>query len=99
MIEKGADKEARQKDERPVLGQAVRTGQVEMVKVLVNAKVDLNKADCDQYTPLHLATMNGKFDCAKVLVEGGADKTIKNNQGKTPLQIAKGPGDWKSLLS
>ncbi len=40
-------------------------------------------------TPLHGATFYGHADFVRLLLEHGADKTIKNNFGKTALDIAK----------
>lgn len=38
-------------------------------------------------TPLHIACINGHFECAKLLVENGADIQITNHQHKRPLNL------------
>merc|ERR1712151_321309 len=102
LLEKGADHQSRQKDGRPILGQAVRSGcdsgKTDMVKLLLEAKADIQGADDDNDTPLHLACMNSSFELATLLVENKADPNAKNNAGKKPLSVARGPGNWKALL-
>lgn len=49
---------------------------------------NINKQSLRQYTPLHYACKNGRRKLVKYLLYEGADKTIKGNQGETPLQLA-----------
>lgn len=98
LLERGADKEARQKDDRPVLGQAARTGNKEMVILLLDRRADIQGSDCDRDTPLHIVAMNAMFDIATLLVEKKADTKAKNSKGKSPLSVAAGAHDWRSLL-
>ncbi len=49
----------------------------------------VNCKDVTGNTPLHIAAQNGHADFVRLLLESGADKTIKNNFGKTALDIAK----------
>ena len=53
--------------------------------------------DDDDYTPLIEACKNYNVDMIKLLLEHDADPNIKNNSGKTPLDIAK-TKEIKSLL-
>ncbi len=39
-------------------------------------------------TPLHVSTYHGHLDMAKVLLTEGADPTLINLRGKTPLKLA-----------
>ena len=39
-------------------------------------------------TPLHKAAKNGHVDMVKLLISNGANKNIKNNDGKTAKDIA-----------
>lgn len=40
-------------------------------------------------TPLHAAVDNGRYDEAKILVERGADLSIRDAEGLTPLERAR----------
>ncbi|KAK7698079.1 Actin-related protein 3 [Diaporthe eres] len=41
------------------------------------------------FTPLHAAVDNGRYDEAKILVERGADLSIRDAEGLTPLERAR----------
>ena len=38
-------------------------------------------------TPLMFAIMTGKFEAAKILVEAGARKDLKNDRGRTAMDL------------
>lgn len=40
-------------------------------------------------TPLHAAVSNGRYEEAKILVERGADLSIRDSEGFTPLERAR----------
>ena len=52
----------------------------------------MNVKDARGWTPLHYAASNNILDgmeaMIKLLLEEGADPSIKNNDGKTPLDVA-----------
>ena len=60
---------------------------LEIVKLLIKKQVNINAADNNGNTPLHRALRNNDFELAYILMKAGADTTIKNNNGKIPLQI------------
>lgn len=43
----------------------------------------------DGTTPLHIAVEHGDTECVKILCECGADVTVKNNAGESPMELAK----------
>lgn len=53
----------------------------------VNLKVDLPKSPLDGNTALHLACIRKDMDFCKLLLDSGADLTIKNAKGQTPLDL------------
>jgi ankyrin repeat protein len=68
---------------------AVRQGQVETVKTLLEAGADVNSlTGSDKSSPLLLATINGQFDLALYLLEKGADPKVASDNGVTPLYAA-----------
>ena len=62
---------------------------LEVVNVLLAAGAEINKATNNGYTPLHWASINGHFDIVKSLIRGKADVRIMNNQGQSPLDVAR----------
>lgn len=72
------------------LHRAASAGQVEHLKFLLDhgAAVDaLSKRD--RKTPLHEAAQYGRVEAVKALLAAGADPTIENRYGRTPLKHAK----------
>ena len=67
------------------------------VKLLLNAGFNVNATDCDGDTPLHSAAslepgddlINQVPEIMKALFDGGAHHDFVNNDGKTPMDMAK----------
>ena len=65
---------------------AAREGRVETAAALVDGGADVNqRADGNDATPLLTAVINGHFDLAMDLLARGADPTLADHQGATPL--------------
>lgn len=79
----------------PAFGQtflylAVMQGDVPTTRVLLAAKADPNVTDSvEGAAPLHKAVEAGRLELVQVLVEAGADLTQKDNNGRTPLELAQ----------
>ncbi|WP_410542503.1 ankyrin repeat domain-containing protein [Wolbachia endosymbiont of Tetranychus urticae] len=67
------------------LDDAIWEGNIEMVKHLVDNKVNLNAIDDHGNTLLHSAAQKNDVEILKVLIKGGADVNIRNIAGDTPL--------------
>lgn len=67
---------------------AAERGNTEVVKLLLEAKADIDPKDDDGKTPLHWAVHSGRSEAVKVLIEAGADINARDNDGNTPLDIA-----------
>jgi molybdopterin converting factor small subunit len=50
-------------------------------------------------TPLHWASYNGHESTVSFLLENGADPTITNNDGKTPVQVAQEKNNQKCVAA
>jgi ankyrin repeat protein len=66
-------------------------GRIEVIQWLLGLNrdsvvIDVNAKDGDGDTPLHHCD---DVDSAKLLIEAGADHTIKNDEGKTALEVKK----------
>jgi len=68
---------------------AIMLGQDDVAKDIIDAtlKDDLDAVYGGGNTALHLAALLGERDVVKLLIERGADKTIKNNKGFSPVDV------------
>ena len=80
--------------ERPITGGltalvfAARHGDIETVRILLDAGADVNQVTEYGWTALLTATQNRYYQLGKYLLERGADPAIANKGGWTPLYIA-----------
>lgn len=70
------------------LHQAIKNGNIDEAKSLIEKGANVNAMDKDGYTPLHLASINGHTEVVKYLFENGANVNAKNSNGNTPLHYA-----------
>ena len=80
-----------------VLALATKSNFTQIVKLLVDAGVDINWQDQTGETALHVAARFGHADCAKILLEGTKDQKadyelIENAFSWTPLHVASVDG-------
>ena len=68
---------------------AVDSGDIESVILLVESGIDLNAQDDRGATALHIAAFRGEVEIAEYLISEGADTTITNIDGLTALQTAE----------
>ena len=54
----------------------------------------MNAQDGRGETPLHWALTGKQFDVIDHLLDAGADASIKDDDGKTPFDYAKGNPEW-----
>ncbi len=67
---------------------AARDGHLEVAKLLLAAKVDVNQTDANAITPLIMAIVNNRLEVARLLMENGADIQAADWYGRTPLWAA-----------
>ena len=67
---------------------AARHGDIETVRILLDAGADVNQVTEYGWTALLTATQNRYYQLGKYLLERGADPAIANKGGWTPLYIA-----------
>eukprot|EP00913_Durusdinium_trenchii_P031723 g29708.t2 len=75
------------------LSAAVRSGKVEVVKVLLKAKADCNDRDDKGVSPLHLAAFDGHSELCQRLLVARADLDACDRHGQTPLFFAPDKDD------
>jgi len=78
--------------------QAVRQGDAQKVRALLDAGADVNARDRRAETPLHHAALLSRLEVARVLVEGGADVRACSPDGTTPLHYAAADANGTAVL-
>jgi len=98
LLSYGADVNATDVFFRTPLHYAASTGNIEVAKVLLANRADVNAKDrFYSSTALHLAALSGNTSMAKLLIENGAEVNAKDKFG-TPLTTAVGHRDMVALL-
>ncbi len=67
---------------------AAENGDAELVKLLIAAGANVNKANEYGWTPLYWAAWNGHKECVEQLIAAGADVNKAEKDGSTPLYMA-----------
>lgn len=70
---------------------AARNYSLELMQLLLKHKAEVDIKDINGNTPLFLAVVNasGKKGIIQQLLQNGADRNFANNQGISPLELAK----------
>jgi ankyrin len=76
---------------------AAEVGDVESIKKLLAGGADVNAANKQDYTALHMAVRRGQKDAAALLLEKGANVNAER-KGKTPLDFAGKNEEIAALL-
>ncbi len=91
LIQKGADVNAASiNDNTTPLMDAANAGRADSVRLLLEngAKVNKQEASEEKRTALHWAVIGKNPEVVKVLLEYKADKSLKDKNGLTPLELA-----------
>ena len=75
----------------PPLTMAIKGGNPEIVRELINRGMEVNYSDSEGITPLHLAARLGHAEIVKILLDKRGEVNIKDRYGMTPLMW----GAWK----
>ncbi|RAO72859.1 uncharacterized protein BHQ10_008871 [Talaromyces amestolkiae] len=91
LLQHGANVHHKDCFDRGMLHGAACNGQSEIIEILLefDPTLDINMQDVNGKTTLHDVARNGYMDTAKVLLDHGADPTIKDRFGRTPIRIAR----------
>lgn len=89
LTKKGLTLTEKLKNNNTLLHNAVKDEELELVKELINLKLDVNAKNNEDVTPLHLASMmNKNTEIIKFLLSVGADKNSKTIMGETAYELA-----------
>jgi len=83
---------------RTPLLHAVYYGQVELARALLLKGARINRGDWQAQTPLHLAVVLPRTDMVRLLLDFGADPTIKDKEGRRPIDLARDEVFYNLLL-
>ena len=86
MVKKGADVN---KTGWTPLHYAATTGQLAVIRLLIENHAYIDAESPNGSTPLMLASMYGTPEAVKLLLDEGADPTLKNQHGLTAMQFAQ----------
>ncbi|KAL2656279.1 hypothetical protein AAZV13_04G111900 [Glycine max] len=89
LLAAGADPSAQDSQNgRTALHTAAMTNDVDLVKVILGAGVDVNIRNVHNSIPLHLALARGAKACVGLLLDAGADYNLKDDDGDNAFHIA-----------
>ncbi len=89
LLAHGADINSKNAQGGTALHDAALAGQAEAVEALIKHGCDVNARDADSgATPLHHAASWGRKNVVEMLLANHADRTIKDKNGRTPLDLA-----------
>ena len=89
LLDKGANPDVQDSNGNTALMGATFKAYPKMVDLLLEYKADVNLSNFNNAPALIFAATFGQTDIAKKLLEKGANKSIKDNSGKTALDHAK----------
>ena len=94
LLEAGADVTAVDSGMKATaLHAAAYAGRTEPARLLIQHGVAIDaQGPYNGYTALHDAIWQNNVETARVIVEAGADLTLRNHEGQTPLEMAKARG-------
>ena len=71
---------------------ATASGNLEIVRVVLEAGADPNAQQQAGFRPMHEAGANNRRDLAELLVSYGGDPTLTNDEGKSSIDLAREKG-------
>ncbi|MCY7297523.1 ankyrin repeat domain-containing protein [Alteromonas sp. a30] len=90
LIKNGGDvNETDKRGEESLIFLSLSQHRFPYLKLLVKNGAEVNTQDSMGYTPLISAIVLSQYDMAEFLLNSGADPTLANNTGKTPLDYLR----------
>ncbi len=94
LVEHGADVNVRSAGsiaQVPPLGTAVFVRSVPLAQLLLRCGADVDGRGAQGFTALHAAAHNGDLEMARVLLAHGADRQLRDDEGRSAADLASTP--------
>ncbi len=101
LLEEGAMSASVDEKGQTIVHKVIAQGFDDLISILKEYNAKINIQDTEGLSPLMLAAKNGYAQGVKALVEAGADKSLKNLEGKTAYDLGENllPQARKLLLN
>jgi len=86
-----------QRDLDQALFDAAAEGRLEEIRSLLDRGANINAVDTANWTPLHLASINGHHQCVELLLDRGANINAVDKYNYTPLHYASVNGHHQCI--
>ncbi len=98
LVTRGADINARNKDERTPLMVAIQYNSLTAVNTLLSLGASVNTRDISGFSPLHLSVQSGNLPITQLLLKmKNIQVDVRDFNGKTPLILSVESNDTRSL--
>ncbi|XP_076154617.1 poly [ADP-ribose] polymerase tankyrase-2-like isoform X3 [Alosa pseudoharengus] len=98
VLQHGADVNSQDKGGLIPLHNAASYGHVDVAALLIRYHACVNASDKWAFTPLHEAAQKGRTQLCALLLAHGADPTLRNQEGQSPLELVTAD-DVRALLT
>lgn len=94
LLSRGADVNAASRNPMKVapIHAAVAGKNAEVIDLILSSGADVNAKQQQGWTAIHSAAMHGDLALLEKLIARGANKALKNDDGKSPLDLAQEKG-------
>lgn len=97
LLNQGADAHSALDSEGTPLGWAIKYGNTEILKFILQFKPDLDQPVMQHMGPLSYAAFVGNLDAIRILRRAGADLELRDQNGWTPIVYALDEGDVEGV--
>jgi len=88
LLERGADINSLNGDDKTPLAIAAYKGSVEVVRLLIERGAEVDSRDKWDWTALHEASRHGHVEVARILIDHGANVNARQKRLRTPINLS-----------